>query len=141
MMMAIGTTISTIFQNRWLASIMAILLLDISTWLAFSEPATPMVFNNQDKLLHAAGFLGLSISGHLSLRFDFFPKIKGRAWLLTLGNGLLWTAYGLFIEMVQHNLSYRSASLGDLLADVTGILLGTLFVHSFHIYPMNRKKK
>ena len=141
MMMAMGSLVSGFFRFRWTASILAIILLDISTWLAFSEPKNPMMFDNQDKILHMIGFFGLSIIGHISLRFDFFPRAKGRAWLLTSGNFLAWTAYGLFIELVQHNLSYRSASAGDLAADVTGILLGTLFVHLFHIYPRSASQK
>ena len=140
MMMAMSSLVSGCFRIRWTASILAIILLDISTWLAFTEPKNPVVFDNQDKVLHAIGFFGLSIIGHISLRFDFFPKAQGHAWLLTLGNVLAWTAYGLFIELVQQNLSYRSASASDLAADVAGILLGTLFVHVFHLYPRGKKQ-
>ena len=40
MMMAMGSLVSGFFRFRWTASILAIILLDISTWLAFSEPKT-----------------------------------------------------------------------------------------------------
>jgi VanZ family protein len=41
----------------------------------------------------------------------------------------LWgLGYGLLIEFVQHFLPYRSASLGDLLADAAGMAIGSALV-------------
>ena len=70
-------------------------------------------FEHFDKWLHGITFLVLSI---------WFSGLyrKGAYW--KLGLGLL--AFGLFIEACQAMVSYRTADWIDVVADVTGIIIG-----------------
>jgi VanZ family protein len=142
-MFAIGSLIHRFFSIRWSATVVLVLLLDLSTYMAFTESSGSMLFTHQDKLLHMLGFFVLTVIGHISLHLDFFPSFARRlaedgqrpSNLLTVLNWALWLSYGFFIEAGQKLLSYRGASAWDFLADVSGIVLGTLFVHAFRIYP------
>lgn len=99
------------------------------------------LFPHMDKVLHAVGFFGLFVLGHVALNFDFLPRAHHRRKLLVLLNWIPWTAYGVFIEIVQGLLAYRSASLGDLAADGLGMLLGTVFVLAGKLYPINKESE
>ncbi len=123
------------FRHRWLASILLILVLDLATYLAFSVPASPEVVDHQDKILHAVAFFSLFILGHISLNYDFFPRLIRFSLPLSLCNWLIWVSYGLFLELVQSFLSYRQGSVEDMLANLAGMLAAQLFVVVFKIYP------
>jgi len=127
--------VNRIFRYRWLATIALILCLDAGTYLALDEGKTAPLFPNQDKALHLLGFMGFFILGHISLNFDFFPRIRRFSWRLTALNAAIWIGYGLFLEMAQRLLSYRSASLADLAADVAGMALGAIAVAALKLYP------
>ncbi len=71
-----------------------------------SDPGT-----GNDKINHILAFLFLAWLANRA-----FPGLKVRIWL-----GLL--AFGLFIEVTQKFLPYRSFSWWDLMADGVGILL------------------
>jgi len=137
----VGKLAAAIFDYRWLASILLLAAIDLATLLAFAPAAGPQVFDQQDKVLHAAGFCGLYVMGHLSLQFDWFPRVRPPAYGLHLLNALFWLGYGFFIEAVQQFLPSRSASLHDVLADVAGILCGALCVHLFWLYPRPRSER
>lgn len=70
-----------------------------------------------DKLGHMLGFLLLMLSTHLA----FLPASRWHSagWLL---------GYGLFIELIQGLLPYRSMELADLAADGLGIAIGALLL-------------
>lgn len=84
--------------------------------------------------MHGLGFCAITILGHVSLHFDFFPRMRLRIAPM-LFNALIWLGYGLFIELGQRMLSYRSFSLADLAADGLGILLGCAFCKFINLYP------
>lgn len=69
-------------------------------------------FHLNDKIAHAAAFLLLALLADRALpgrRYDWINVLS----LFTLG---------LMIESLQYHTDYRSASLGDLAADATGLL-------------------
>ena len=82
-------------------------------WLATTDRPPPVLENFSDKLQHAAAFLGLGLLADRSFPGTRFgvPKI------------LALLAFGVAIEVVQHYLPYRDASLLDIVADVAGIAL------------------
>ena len=130
--------IVSVFKYRWTASILMVVVLDIATYLAFSKPTGPVIVAHQDKLMHALAFFGFYVLGHLSLNFDFFPAVSRFSPAIAATSWILWIGYGIFIEMVQKFLSYRSASVADLFADIAGIFLGTLFVTLIKLYPRSK---
>lgn len=83
------------------------------TYLAFGHIEETPVARVNDKLGHSTAFLSLAfLLDFASPRADW-----GVRKLLPL------LAYGLFIEVVQYFLPYRTASLLDLAADGLGLLL------------------
>jgi len=66
-------------------------------------------FSNVDKVYHFIGFA--AFTGFLTLAY---PKIK--AWLVIVTGALLGGA----IEIAQHYIPHRAASVGDLAADALG---------------------
>ena len=76
----------------------------------------PIVSDN-DKVNHVlafAVFMALGTAAHIRL---------GQLLLSLSGLG-----YGMLIEGAQHFLPYRSCSLGDLLADAVGMVIGSALV-------------
>ena len=135
MIAALKTIVSFCFRYRWTAAILLLLLLDLTTWLAFRKVGLAPGFNHGDKLVHALAFFVLFGVAQISLRLDFFPRASARFALgLIVSNAVIWLAYGFFIEAVQGQLAYRSASLGDLLADGLGILAGVICAIFFERY-------
>lgn len=139
----IANTIHRCLPYRWSATVIMVLLLDVSTYMAFKESSGQMLFPHQDKLMHLLGFMVLTTIGHLSLHWDVWPTLARRvstkkqrpSYLLTCLNWALWISYGVFIEAVQKLLSYRGASIEDFLADVAGIIAGTFLVFALKLYP------
>lgn len=86
------------------------------TLAAFVAPGTPMpdVFGI-DKLQHLVCFLFLTV---------WFCGLYPRRYYRFIAAGLLLYACG--TEVLQGFLTYRTASLGDLLADATGVAAGLL---------------
>ncbi len=81
-----------------------------------SDPV-PEAFSNQDKLHHWAGFACLTVSAWLA-----FPR-TALLWLLL---GPLAISVG--IELVQALEPMRTASWGDILANVLGVVSGILAI-------------
>lgn len=77
-----------------------------------SEPV-PQVFNHQDWLHHAAAFAALVCSARLA-----FPRAH------TLWMALYCLVLALLIELGQSLLPMRTASVGDMIANITGVLIG-----------------
>ncbi len=134
----VNELVNRVFRWRWLASVALLICLDISTYLALDDVKTKSLFANQDKALHILGFMGFYTLGHISLNFDFFPRIQRFSWRLTAVNWSVWLGYGLFIELMQGLLRHRSASMSDLLANAAGLTLGALIVVGFRVYPRRR---
>nr|WP_275974934.1 VanZ family protein [Shewanella gaetbuli] len=83
----------------------------VISYLVFSKPNYPQTFEHMDKVGHVGSFFCLAFLAH----YAFKPR-----WYYLFGQ---LTVYAIFIELVQSRLPYRSASLGDIIADLVGILL------------------
>jgi VanZ family protein len=101
------------YARAWL--IAGLLLLVFGLVLALSTPPPSLALAIDDKLLHFAGFLGFMVwfGGVFQPRF---------APLVVLG----LSAYGLLIELLQSLTVTRQAEGLDLVADISGVLLGWL---------------
>lgn len=124
-----------VFPFRWMASIVLLLLLDFISYQAFTSNAVGFSFSHQDKVLHFGAFFVLFLLGHLSLNYDFFPRVTRFSFKIHALNWLIWLSYGLLIEVIQSFLSYRGASAADFIADLCGIFCGSLMVVLLKLYP------
>ena len=84
-------------------------------WIGLGADPVSKSFPYQDKLYHFAGFFVLALTLRLA-----FPWLK-LARFLSLGIGT-----AVVIEAVQFFMVDRDASLGDMIANVAGIVLGWL---------------
>ncbi|HHD75245.1 MAG TPA: hypothetical protein ENK82_03005 [Campylobacterales bacterium] len=87
-------------------------------------------FEHGDKLLHAIAFFVLSLLLNRSS-----SSIAKRT-----RNVLSLLAFGIFIEILQSFTGYREVSVGDVLADLIGILLFQA-TYSFLKYIQKRRRK
>lgn len=107
------------FARAWrllsIASLIVVLTTTVlpADWFWPDDPA--LRFDLNDKWLHGLTFLGLT----LWFCGQFRPSSY---WRIALG--LL--AFGVLIEIAQRAVSYRSAELLDLGADLVGIVAGVL---------------
>ena len=124
-----------VLSNRWLTTVVLIVTFDIITYFAFAKTGGAPAFKNQDKVLHALAFLVLTILGHLSLHFDVFRKRQKLSWFLLIFNDVAWSVYGVLVELGQKMVQYRQASVGDFIADVVGVLIGTWLILAMRLYP------
>ncbi|WP_299786860.1 VanZ family protein [uncultured Shewanella sp.] len=98
------------------------LALILISYLVFSRPSYPQLLPHMDKVGHLGSFFCLSYLTHLAFR----PRWQYLA--ITLAG------YALFIELVQSTLPYRSASVGDFIADMAGVMLFYLSQWSYRRY-------
>ena len=82
-------------------------------YLSFAHLEETPVADINDKFGHTAAFLCLAFL----LDFAYPRRVWGAEKLLPL------LAYGLFIELVQYFIPYRTFSLWDLAADGLGLML------------------
>nr|WP_283105634.1 VanZ family protein [Shewanella kaireitica] len=88
------------------------LTLVVVSYLVFSKPSYNInTIPHFDKIGHIGSFFVLSYLTY----FAFKPR-----WYIL---AVVLAFYAVFIEMVQSQLSYRSASFADFVADMVGILL------------------
>jgi len=87
-------------------------------------------FENADKVLHASAFFVLSFLLNRSSS-DISKRIRNMLSLL---------AFGILIEILQSFTGYREVSIGDVLADLIGILLFQL-IYSLLSYIRELKRK
>jgi len=83
----------------------------IITWMALRSGSAPAVMSIWDKLNHFAAFFVLACL------FDTSCYWRVRSWLLLMG----LMSYGAFIECAQMTLTYRDASILDILANGVGV--------------------
>ncbi len=91
-----------------------VLGLIISTWLFLkdlSDSTNGFNLPHADKVVHFVVFAGLSYI--LLNGFEHFPFVQV----------MFLSSYGFFIEYAQSYIPYRSASVGDLAADILGVLV------------------
>lgn len=125
-----------LFEMRWLASVILLIVLDVATYFALREGSgRSMPFEHFDKVLHCVAFVGLSMLGYIALRFDWFIRWRRSHLVLGIFNMLIWLLYGGMIEILHAYLPYRDASWGDFLANAVGTLVGQSIAWSFKFYP------
>lgn len=90
------------------------------------EPV-PQVFDQQDKLHHMLGFAALTFT--LRLAFSQWRVV----WVIVTS-----LCAALLIEMAQSFLPNRWASLGDMLANTLGVLLGWGCSHLAYLWYLRR---
>lgn len=101
--------------------------LGLAFWLALQPVSELPIQNFNDKLAHALGLGSLTLAAGV-----LYP-----AWSPIRAGGLL-LAYGVAIELAQATVPWRSASLGDLLADAVGVLMAVLLLHRYSALRFSR---
>lgn len=112
----------------WIAGLIgyAILIFYLSSLSHESIPA-PMLFPNQDKVMHIAEYVPF---GWLSLKA--FMPLTPVGFLLSTGFSLVYAASD---EVHQSFVSGRKASIMDWFADAVGILI-SCYVYYFKIFKL-----
>lgn len=102
------------FARVWFA--IGVAIIAVTLYFALKPGGAPGRFPNADKLYHAgAFFLNAAWFGGLFKR-------RAYPWL-----GAALVLFGIGIEVAQYVMPYgRTAEIGDVLADVAGIVLGLL---------------
>ncbi len=104
-----------------------IVVLGVILFSGLRPEPVPQVFDQQDKLHHMLGFAAMIFTLRLA-----FPQWRVIWTLLTcLGAALL-------IEIGQSFLPNRQASLGDMLANTLGVLLGWGCSHLAYLWYLRR---
>ena len=88
-------------------------------------------FHHGDKVLHALAFFLLSFLLNRSS-----SSIENR-----IRNMIALLSFGILIEVLQSFTTYRTVSVGDVLADVIGILLFQLTYSLLKEWQLRRRKK
>ena len=107
------------YSRRWqIASIFFLIVvlaaaLMPAVWFWGDKVGALSWFENIDKWLHGATFLALSI---------WFVGLYRKRSFWRIALGLL--AFGVVIEVCQRMISYRTADMIDIAADVVGIIAG-----------------
>lgn len=102
-----------LFTNRYLFRCLLLLSILMVGLLALSKSSQPTLdIDNIDKYSHALAFFVLSWFSERA-----FPRHFIRVLLPFL------ICYGAAIELAQSQLVYRTASVADFIADLSGILL------------------
>lgn len=115
---------------RYVRVLPVIAVLAIILFSGLKPEPVPQMFPQQDKLHHLLGFAALAFS----LRLAFARAHFG--WLLAAS---LMAA--LLIELGQEFLPQRTASMGDMLANTLGVLLGAGCSLVLEAWLRSRQKK
>nr|WP_283104194.1 VanZ family protein [Shewanella gelidimarina] len=112
MMRANDSSVYDVINKQNIFKLALAITLMVVSYLVFSKPSYNInSIPNFDKLGHLGSFFVLSCLTY----FAFKPR-----WYLL---AVVLAVYAVFIEMVQSQLSYRSASVADVIADMMGIAL------------------
>jgi len=122
--MALPQTNITVFRLGLAITLVIIM------YLSTTQFEYPVVENINDKVSHILAFYVLALFGDFS-----FPEHK-----FDPGKIFLLLAYGLFIEIIQYFLPYRTFSLLDLLADAVGLVLYSLSLPALRGAPLLRRR-
>ena len=98
---------------RYLRVLPFLVVLAIILFAGLKPEPVPEAIDQQDKLHHLFGFAALMLTSRLA-----FPRAQF-IWLLAFSLGA-----GLFIELGQGLQPNRTPSVGDMLANTLGVLLG-----------------
>jgi VanZ family protein len=101
----------------------------VISYLVFSKPTYSQSFAHMDKVGHFGSFFSLAMLTHLAFRPRWFTMV-----------GIL-ACYAILIEVVQSHLPYRSASMGDVAADLAGVAAFFLISWLRHRYKTSINSK
>ncbi|MEO0571155.1 MAG: VanZ family protein [Bacteroidota bacterium] len=115
----------TVFFVGWMVLITSFSLFSFS-----SEGEDRIWFPHLDKIAHFTFHFGILVLGALAIN-EMSPKIgdwkRGIAFLF-----LFSISYGLLIELLQWGMPFgRSAEFWDVLANLTGALVGVLLIQKY----------
>lgn len=121
----------------WIASLVWIIFIGILSLLPPSELSGLSFLHipGMDKVLHFIFYVVLAIF----LSNTLFQELKTSKLKIRITTVLLCLSYGLLIEFLQP-LTGRSKSFNDLLADISGAIVGTLLFYQVRIIK-NRLSK
>ncbi len=105
------TSCDIVISRRNIFKLALVIALIVISYLVFSRPNYPQLIPHMDKVGHLGSFFCLSYLTYLA----FKPRWQYLAMTLA--------GYAIFIELVQSTLPYRSASVGDFIADMAGVVL------------------
>ena len=89
-------------------------LLAVYTYMGLSKSGAELAVHVSDKLLHFSGYVIFIISAMIAYR-----KRHRLMFILLFG-------YSVMIELIQYFLPYRSFELMDIVANVSGLIVGSL---------------
>ncbi|MBB1268563.1 VanZ family protein [Shewanella sp. SR44-3] len=101
----------------------------VISYLVFSKPNYSQSFAHMDKVGHFGSFFSLAILTHLAFKPRWFTMV-----------GIL-ACYAILIEVIQSHLPYRSASMGDVAADLAGIAAFFIISWLRHKYKASIRRK
>lgn len=115
-------SISYFFKTYFLTLIVAVLILLLSV-LSFDSVSESMTIKIPDKLVHAIMYFGMMFV----LLFEESGYFKRQLSILCLiWSAIIVSLYGALMEFIQYFISYRSASLYDILANIGGVIFSLL---------------
>lgn len=103
---------------RWLVRIQFFVMLATYLYLGATRISAEVAASFNDLVAHALGYTVAAVSAYVAFTW-------GRSFFLSLV--FLW-AFSLFVEIVQFHLPYRSFSIADILANTSGLVVGTFVV-------------
>jgi len=115
--------VAFLIQKIWINKLIFYFAVLAGCVLAFSPAEMGLQPQLNDKLLHTVGFFIMAVLCHLAHPFN-------KHLILAIGLALL----GLGIEIIQAYLPYRSFSLWDWVADISGVLFYFLIIARFLKY-------
>ncbi|CAM4082325.1 VanZ family protein [Pseudoalteromonas byunsanensis] len=98
-------------MTRRVYQVLLLVTLAVCTYLFAKEfQHSGIRFQHADKVVHFAIFFALAFIMHHAFKWPMITQL------------VLLASYGIGIEVMQNNLPYRQASLGDFIADFLGAL-------------------
>lgn len=101
-----------------------IVYIAIVSYLSLSIPTGITDISSWDKLAHGMAYFG----------FAMFCGIIARHRQQLAKLLFLCAGYGILIEYLQSLTTYRQASFADEIANLTGLLVGTIILHGVHFF-------
>ena len=125
----------TIRKIRMMRAILPVFCAVSIFFLSTKKISAPDIFSYSDKLYHAATYFIFAIA----IMWGFQPK-KGASWdRVVKASAVIAFLYGLSMEIVQHFISYRNASIADAVANGLGAVAA--MPGAFFLERLKRKRR
>lgn len=104
-------------------------------FLSTKKISAPDIFSYSDKIYHAVAYFIFA----MTIMWAFQPK-QGNSWgRIVKASVLIAFIYGLSMEIVQHFISYRNASVADAVANGLGAVAA--IPGAFFLERLKRKRR